>query len=122
MKAILVLIPVFLTVACTNLRPPGAAQQLVGNWRYADNRQSCQYSFKDDGSFTGTVKQGGKLVSKFTGRWSISGPILHYHYLSDAMGSIPAGANDQDKLLEVKKDYFTIEAANGEQRRYLRVL
>jgi hypothetical protein len=121
MKAVLVLISLLFAAACTNLESSSPARQLVGNWRYSDQIQSCQYSFKSDGSFTGSVKQRGKLVSEFTGRWSVTGQTLHYRYLSDALGSIPAGAIDQDRLLEVKKEYFAIQAANGERRRYLRV-
>jgi hypothetical protein len=122
MKAVLVFISLLLSVACSSLQPLNPAHQLVGSWRYADKIQSCQYSFKEDGSFTGTVKQRDKLVSRFTGRWSVSGQTLHYHYLSDVMGSIPAGATDEDQLLEVKKEFFTIQAANGERRRYVRML
>jgi hypothetical protein len=119
MKAVVVLISLFLT-ACSNYPSLSPARQLVGHWRYADKLQSCQYSFNSDGSFTGTVRQREKLVSKFTGRWSITGQTLHYHYLSDELGSIPPGAIDQDQLLEVKKQFFVIRAANGERRRYLR--
>ena len=96
------------------------ARQLVGNWRYADERQSCRYSFNSDGSFTGEVRLRARLVSKFTGRWSITGRSLHYTYLSDTLGRIPAGATDRDELLEVKHDSFVIQAANGDRRRYLR--
>jgi hypothetical protein len=121
MKAVLVLISLLFSVACTSLESSRPARELVGDWRYADQIQSCQYSFKSDGSFTGSVRQRGKLVSKFTGRWSITGQTLEYRYLSDALGSIPAGATDADHLLEVKKEFFVIQAANGERRRYLRV-
>ena len=121
MKAVLVLISLLSSAACTNLESTNPARRLVGDWRYADENQSCQYSFKSDGSFTGDVRHQSKLVSKFTGRWSIVGQTLHYLYLSDALGSIPAGATDHDQLLEVKKDHFVIQAANGERRRYVRV-
>jgi hypothetical protein len=121
MKAVLVLVSLLFSAACTNLESSSPARQLVGDWRYSDQIQSCQYSFKSDGSFTGWVKQRGKLVSKFTGRWSITGQTLHYRYLGDALGSIPTGATDEDHLLEVKNEYFAIQAANGERRRYLRV-
>jgi hypothetical protein len=121
MKAVLVFISLLLSAACTNLESSSPARRLVGDWRYADQIQSCQYSFKSDGSFTGSVKQRKKLVSKFTGRWSITDQTLHYRYLSDVLGSIPAGATDQDQLLEVKRDHFLIQAANGERRRYVRI-
>jgi hypothetical protein len=107
MKAIFVVVSMLLSAACAYVGPSSSARPLLGNWRYADEVQSCQYSFKNDGSFTGEVRIRAKLVSKFTGRWSVSGPTLSYRY--------------HDQLLEVKSDSFVIQAANGERRRYLRV-
>ena len=120
MKAAVAIISVLLIAACANVESQSRARQLVGNWRYADEVQSCRYAFSSDGSFTGAVRLRGRLVSKFSGRWSITGQSLHYTYLSDALGRIPAGATDRDELLEVKQDSFVIQAANGERRRYLR--
>ena len=121
MKAVLVFISLFLLAACANINSPGRARQLVGDWRYTDQVQSCQYSFKSDGSFTGEVRLGKKLISKFKGRWSVRGQILLYHYESDALSRIPAGATDRDQLLKIKRDSFVIQAANGERRRYMRI-
>lgn len=120
MKAVLAFISVLSIAACTTLNRPAADRQLVGDWRYADRVQSCHYSFKSDGSFTGEVRMRSKLVSKFTGRWSVKGKTLFYRYVSDALGRIPAGATDQDELLEVNGDSFVIRAANGDRRRYVR--
>jgi hypothetical protein len=109
-----------LTTSCALFR--GSAQQsLVGEWRYADAVQSCHYYFKGDGLFTGEVRDRAKLVSKFTGRWSVQGHAILYTYISDALGRIPAGVTDRDKLLSIQKDSFVIEAADGSQRRYSRV-
>ena len=94
---------------------------LVGEWRYADQTQSCRYAFKEDGSFTGEVVYRKKLISKFRGRWAVSGNALLYTYLSDALGRIPAGATDRDKLIGIQTDSFLIEAADGSRRRYQRV-
>lgn len=94
---------------------------LVGEWRYADQTQSCHYAFKEDGTFTGEVIYRTRLISKFKGRWTVNGNALLYTYLSDALGRIPAGATDRDKLLGIQKDSFLIEAADGSRRRYLRV-
>ena len=98
-----------------------ARQSLVGEWRYVDTAQSCHYIFKGDGLFTGEVTNRTRLVSKFTGRWSVEGHMILYTYISDALGRIPAGATDRDKILSVQKDSFVIEAADGSQRRYSRV-
>lgn len=99
----------------------GGSNALVGEWKYADKIQSCRYAFNSDGSFTGEVNSRGKLVSKFRGRWAVKGDVLLYNYISDTLGRIPAGAIDRDKLLRVQKDSFLIEAADGSQRRYVRL-
>ena len=94
---------------------------LIGHWRYQDETQSCDYTFAADGSFTGEVKQEKRTISKFAGRWILKGRLILYHYVSDRYGRIPAGAEDQDQLLSVKRDSFLIRAANGARRRYRRV-
>jgi hypothetical protein len=121
MKAVLAFISLLSIASCRTVVSPNAVQQLAGDWRYVDQIQSCHYSFKSDGSFTGEVKHRAKLVSKFTGRWWVTHQAIHYRYLTDALGSIPPGATDRDQLLEVKKDSFVIQAANGERRRYVRI-
>jgi len=120
MKAVVACISILLIAACANVESQRRARQIVGNWRYVDDLQSCRYSFSSDGSFTGEVRLRARLVSKFAGRWSITGQSLNYTYFSDALGRIPTGATDRDELLEVKQDSFVIRAANGERRRYLR--
>jgi hypothetical protein len=121
MKVVLGLISLLTLAACATLESPSRSRQLVGNWRYADQVQSCHYSFKSDGSFTGEVKLRTKLISKFKGRWAVQGETLLYSYVSDALGRIPAGATDRDQLLEIKNDAFVIQAANGDRRRYVRM-
>ena len=119
MKAALLLLACFLA-SCANL-PPKTENSLVGEWRYADNLQSCRYHFQKEGRFTGEVRVRGKLASKFTGTWEVQGDLLLYRYISDELGRIPAGATDRDKLLSVERDSFLIEAADGSRRRYSRI-
>jgi len=121
MKAVLSFISLLSLAACATVDFSSPGRQLVGSWRYTDQIQSCQYSFRNDGSFTGEVKLRKKLISKFKGRWSVRGQTLLYSYVSDALGRIPAGATDRDQLLEIRKDSFVIQAANGERRRYMRM-
>jgi len=119
MRAVLALI-VFCLTSCAGL-PSMSQSSLVGEWRYEDKNQSCHYVFKSDGTFKGEVIYHAKLISKFSGRWSVAGAALHYNYIHDALGRIPAGTVDQDKLLTVRKEFFVIEAADGNQRKYLRI-
>ncbi|MEY2537732.1 MAG: hypothetical protein QOG67_1472 [Verrucomicrobiota bacterium] len=120
MKAVLVLLS-FLVASCASQQIRGRTS-LVGDWRYADATQSCHYSFKKDGTFTGEVTYRTRVISKFSGNWAVNGDVLLYTYVSDVLGRIPAGATDRDKLLEVKKNSFLINAADGSRRRYLRLL
>ena len=119
MKIALVLISCLLA-SCASL-PSAKRDSLAGEWRYADNVQSCRDHFRKDGRFTGEVKVRAKLVSKFTGTWAVEGDRLLYTYLGDELGRIPAGATDRDRLLNVEKDSFLIEAADGSRRRYMRI-
>ena len=120
MKAILALFSLLALSSCATTGQQSKSE-LVGDWRYSDEIQSCHYSFRPDGSFSGEVTRGKKLVLKFTGQWKIEGRALNYVYLTEAFGLIPRGTTDHDRLLEVKKDSFLIQAANGDRRRYLRV-
>jgi hypothetical protein len=120
MKSLLVLALLFSLASCASV-DTRKQTELVGRWRYVDDKQSCEYSFERDGSFTGQVRHRAKIVSQFTGRWTVRGETLRYTYLSDTFGRIPAGATDRDQLLEVTPDSFVIQAANGDRRRYRRL-
>jgi len=119
MKAVFAL-TLFLMASCAGLRS-SSRSSLVGEWRYADKIQGCHYVFTRDGRFKGEVVYHAKLISKFTGRWSVDGDALLYTYISDELDRIPAGATDRDKLLSVHGDFFIIEAADGSRRKYLRI-
>jgi hypothetical protein len=119
MKAVLAL-TLCLMASCAGLRS-SSQSSLVGEWRYADKIQSCHYVFNRDGSFKGEVVYRAKLISKFTGRWSVDGDSLLYTYISDELDRIPAGATDRDRLLSVQRESFIIEAADGSKRKYLRI-
>jgi hypothetical protein len=119
MKAVLAL-ALCLMASCAGLRS-SSPNRLVGEWRYADKIQGCRYVFEGDGSFKGEVVFHAKLISKFTGRWSVEGDTLLYTYLSDAFDKIPAGATDRDRLLSLQREFFIIQAADGSKRKYLRI-
>jgi hypothetical protein len=120
MKAVPALIFALLLAGCASLKEQSRAP-FVGSWLYADDVQSCRYSFKPDGSFSGEVTQHRATVSRFTGRWRVEETALLYTYVNDAFGRIPAGATDRDQVLQVSGDSFLIQAANGERRRYRRI-
>ena len=119
MKAVLALMLCSLT-SCAGLQS-SSPSRLVGEWRYTDKIQGCHYIFNRNGTFQGDVVYHGKMISRFTGRWSVDGDTLLYAYISDALDRIPAGATDRDKLLSVRREFFIIQAADGSERKYLRV-
>ncbi|MFL6584386.1 MAG: hypothetical protein ACJ8KU_07690 [Chthoniobacterales bacterium] len=110
-----------LLASCVSPAGGHARRQLIGEWRYADRVQRCQYRFAPDDTFAGEVAYRGKRVSQFAGRWSVRGDKLLYRYTSDALGRIAPGSTDSDRLLAVAENYFEIEAADGSRRRYERV-
>jgi hypothetical protein len=120
MKAVLALILVAMLPGCATFDRHSRAP-FVGVWLYADQVQSCRYSFSGDGTFHGEVRQNAVVISRFAGRWNVKADALLYTYLSDVFGRIPAGATDRDQVLEVSRDSFLIKAANGERRRYRRI-
>lgn len=127
MRKACALLFVLLAAGCATNPPAETAgtkavrPELVGEWRYADATQSCQYAFAGDGTFHGTVALNGEKISQFSGRWSASGNTLSYEYINDALGRIPPGSIDHDKLLKVSAEWFEIEAADGSRRIYRRV-
>lgn len=119
MKALLALTLCSL-VSCAGLQRISPSS-LVGEWRYADKTKGCHYVFNRNGTFSGDVVYSGRTIMKFTGRWSVEGDTLLYTYINDALGRIPAGATDRDKLLSVHSEFFVIKAADGSKRKYIRV-
>jgi hypothetical protein len=118
-KLVLLLLAL-LAVSCVTPER-GAEKKLVGEWRYADKIQSCQYRFASDRTFAGEVVYRGRKVSQFAGRWTVRRDKLLYEYTSDALGTIAPGSTDSDQLVAVADDHFEIEAADGSRRRYSRV-
>src|ERR1043165_1266456 len=88
MKTILALFSLLAFSSCATVDRQ-AKSQLVGDWRYSDATQSCHYSFKPDGSFSGEVTRHAIPVLKFAGRWKLEGKPLNYVYLRKAFGRIP---------------------------------
>ena len=118
-KAVLTLLA-FAMFSCATATPDPRAQ-LVGKWRSTGGDRTAEYNFAGDGTFTGSVRSGGALLAKFTGRWSWRAGAIAYEYLSDATGNIPAGTRDQDRLVTIAPGEYVIEAADGSRRTYRRV-
>jgi hypothetical protein len=119
MKSLLAL-TLFLLVSCAAV-PRDPAVLLAGEWLTEQGAQSCRYVFNKDGTFRGEVKQGGEALSRFRGHWSVQGDALLYEYTGDALGRIPPGTRDRDKLLKTARDQFVIQASDGSRRTYRRI-
>ena len=121
MKALFALSFLMLTlIGCAAFEPQSRAP-FVGEWLYADKEQSCRYSFHADGSFSGEVSRHGELISQFKGKWKVEPGALLYTYTGDVFKRIPPGTTDRDQVIQMRRDSFLIQAANGERRRYRRV-
>ena len=116
---ILLSLAALLIVSCATVAVDPASK-LVGRWRSQNLAQTAEYVFAADGTFTGTVAASGTILSNFTGKWSLEGGAILYEYTGDTLGNIPAGTKDRDKLLSIAPNHFTIEAADGSRRKYVR--
>ena len=119
MKAVLAL-TLCLLASCAGL-PAELSEQPRGRVALRRQDPKLPLCFQPGWHFKGEVVYRAKLISKFTGRWSVDGDTLLYTYISDALDRIPAGATDRDKLLSVHREFFIIEAADGSRRKYLRI-
>ena len=106
--------------SCATVNQP-RREALVGTWRSTAGPQVGEYRFLPDGTFTGSVRSRGALLAKFTGRWVLRDGAIAYEYLSDATGNIAPGTRDRDKLVAISSGTYTIEAADGSRREYVRV-
>jgi hypothetical protein len=93
---------------------------LVGHWRTVHGLLTVDWIFHSNGSFAGTMKRRGKLISDFTGTWMLEGTWLHSEYTSDGCGAVDVGFTDRDVFLEFTCNYFVIQTRTG-RRRYDRV-
>jgi hypothetical protein len=114
-------------------KPPPAAQlpqgalftatQLIGQWRHVDVKRKLvtTLTFKGDGTYTGQVELNGTTNGSFSGKWTLQGSNLNYLYTASSDKNIPVGSKDQDKIVELTKDQYTIENTLGTSETYIRV-
>jgi hypothetical protein len=123
-RTILLTLVVLLAVVSPVLAEPSADEQkLVGEWQHTDEQQGtvARYVFRPNGSYTADLRRGGELQRKFEGLWRIEGEMLVYTYTSDSLAQIEAGVVEQDKLVRVSEDSYTVEAGDHLHRTYFRV-
>jgi hypothetical protein len=98
-------------------------QKLVGVWEHEDEQQQivARYSFRPNGSYTAELRRNGELQRKFEGLWRIEADMLVYTYTADSQGQIEPGVVEQDHLVRVTDDSYTIEAGDHLHRTYFRV-
>ncbi len=107
--------------ACANHVASGAADPLVGHWRYADDRSTAEYFFNADGSFRGSVAREGRTIWTYAGEWTHTGNVLGYVYTKSSADWAPPGTKDRDMLIKIDRGSYIIQAGDGTRRKYLRV-
>jgi hypothetical protein len=95
--------------------------KMTGHWYNVNGTRSCDMIFSEDGIFTGNIAQDGKVTWEFAGKWSLVADKLNYEYTRSSLKQVSVGTKDQDKLIEVTKNYYIIENAGGQQHKYIRV-
>jgi hypothetical protein len=98
-----------------------SASEFIGHWRYVGESQRCDYTFHQDGTFTGEVSEEGRVILEFAGKWSVEGDTLKYELTKSSTGKIAPGTTDDDKIIEITRDYYIIATHEGVKRQYSRV-
>lgn len=119
MKATLFLI-VFLFTSVLFAAAP-KKEQLIGSWLYVEENRSAKYTFYDDGTFSGSLTQHGKIVAMFKGTWSLDGDTLQYLYINSPVRLIAPDTRDHDKIIDIGNDYYIIQTRDGKRRLYSRI-
>jgi hypothetical protein len=101
----------------------GSALQLVGRWRStnATLNAATDITFRKDGTFVGSVEASRRITGSFSGKWTLTNGTLNYEYTAASGVRIPIGTKDQDKLITLTKDHYTIVNAIGLNETYVRV-
>ena len=103
------------------LADPTRDDRLIGHWRHVHEDKVGEIIFNHDGTYSGHVAHKGAMVWEFAGKWSVEGKMLSYEYTRSSCENIPAGTMDRDRLLELAREYYLIEAADGTRQTYWRV-
>lgn len=108
------------SVAASGLAGP-TKEQLIGHWRYIGEQQTSDYTFLDDGTFTGDLVEDGKIVLHYSGKWSLEGDKLIYEFTKCSPEVIKAGTTDQDRITDLTPEYYIVETRYYSRRQYSRV-
>lgn len=95
--------------------------RLVGHWRSLGRNVVIDYWFAADGTFRDEVAEAGAPLRGSSGKWSVLGDKLTCDVTQSTSKYLKAGTRDQDKLIQLAKDYYVIETPHGNQHRYTRL-
>lgn len=111
----------FLVASCATVGDK-TENKLVGKWHSSDRSgNTAVYEFLGNGIFSGSVTtEDGVVMSQYTGKWQFRDAAILYEYTGDKKGRIRPGTKDRDKVLQVERDFFIIQAADGSVRKYVR--
>lgn len=105
--------------ATTRLR----SGHLVGQWRRVDTTQrlTTNITFRQNGTYVGSIEQNGKLTATFSGKWSLESGFLNYEYTASSGIQIPVGTKDRDRVITLTREQYTIQNALGLHETYRRI-
>jgi hypothetical protein len=94
---------------------------LIGHWRYAGPGLISDYVFAANGTFIGELAEAGDRVRHFSGTWSVAGDKLNYLTTKSELKYTRAGTKDQDRIIQLTKDYYVVESSHGNHFRFTRL-
>ena len=95
---------------------------LYGRWKFDGSSGIVEeIEFRANHSFRGDIIDKGVVTWKFAGSWRMEGDQLIYLYTESSDQRVPRGMADEDKVITIDKDGFSIRNRGNQVHRYTRV-
>ena len=108
-------------IAVSPLLGDPTADQLVGHWQASAQGFVLDYTVKNDGTFTGSLAQAGKMLWTCAGKWTLSGKSLETQLTQSSAPAIPVGKKERKTVTELTANQCHLRTQTGTEEKYSRV-
>jgi hypothetical protein len=100
---------------------PITVENLSGDWESVNDPNQITVRYDPDGSFSGKLKSGGKVMWLFAGTWKLQGKTVSSVYTFSSLDNIPKGTTDSDEIVAIGCGIVVSRGKAGHIERYKRV-
>ena len=108
------------TPTCTESLPI-TVENLSGTWASVDDPNHVTVRYGTDGSFSGDLKSGGKVMWLYAGTWKLDGKTVSSVYTFSSLDNIPKGTTDSDEIVAIGCGVVVSRSKDGHLERYRQI-